>query len=91
VAFPALGEANQWHQLFADGVAPSPRYQHSAAWDSDGMYIFGGWGIAGPTNDVHFYDRQADVKKKEHVRKYETLFFFFFNVLLFLKVRGISC
>ena len=65
VTFPALDEANQWYQLFAGGVAPSPRYQHSAAWDSDGMYVFGGWGIAGPTNDVHFYDRQADVKRFE--------------------------
>lgn len=53
-------KANQWHQLFAAGVAPSPRYQHSAAWESDGMYVFGGWGITGPTSDVHFYDRQAN-------------------------------
>lgn len=68
VAFPVqLDQANQWHQLFPAGLAPSPRYQHSAAWESDGMYVFGGWGITGPTSDVHFYDRQADVERERVV------------------------
>ena len=57
--FPALGEAQQWVEITpSDGLAPSPRYNHTGIYDREHhrVVIFGGRGGGGAVNDVWAFD-----------------------------------
>jgi dynein heavy chain len=51
----------QWHALFPDGKAPSPRSGHSCTVVADSkLFVFGGWNKSRQFNDLHIYDTEGN-------------------------------
>ena len=61
-----LGD-KQWHALFPDGKAPSPRSGHSCALVAETkLFVFGGWNKSRQFNDLNIYDTKTNRWSNPH-------------------------
>ena len=54
-------QGNSWSALSPSGTKPNSRNSATMVWSptADGFYVFAGY-VTAATNDLHFYDRQAN-------------------------------